>query len=63
MTAHEKLSEARAHLAFITTTIEGYSLGDRPQSPPVSLLREERRIRAVVAWWQKEVDRLSEVSP
>lgn len=63
MTAHEKLAEARAHLAFITATIEGYSLGDRPQSPPVSLRRDERRVRAVVAWWQNEVDRLSAVSP
>lgn len=57
MNASEKLSEARAHLSDIQVRIQSYSYGDRPQSPPASLLKEERRVLAIVAWWQAEVDR------
>lgn len=63
MTPAEKLAEAREHLSDIRTQIQSYSYGDRPQSPPVGLLRDEQRALVVVAWWEKEVARLDSAPP
>lgn len=56
----EKLAEARAALSDVRTRIQSYSFGDRPQSPPASLLREERRVLAVVKWWEGEEARCAD---
>lgn len=53
----EKLTEARESLSDIRVRIQSYSFGDRPQSPPAELLREERRVQAIVAWWEAEAKR------
>lgn len=50
--AAEKLAQTRIALAAVTAQIETYALGDRPSSPPVSLIREERRLRAIAAWYR-----------
>lgn len=54
MTARETdIEQARQRVAELTARIEGYSVGDRPMSPPVALLRElyaaEDRLRELRA--------------
>lgn len=48
----EKLKEARAALEAVTREIEAYNIGDRPPSPPVRLLREERRLKTIADWYE-----------
>lgn len=45
------LDAARKALAEVTSKIESYNVGDRPQSPPVRLLKEELRLRSLVEWY------------
>jgi len=42
-------ARARGELHFVRRQIEAYAGGDRAPSPPVALLREERRLAAEVA--------------
>ena len=43
MNQHEQdIAEARRRVAELTARFEGYDVGDRPMSPPVSLFRELR---------------------
>lgn len=60
MTSLEQLTQAKADLDDVRQRIESFSLGDRPQSPPVSLLREEARLETLVKWYEAvERDRLA----
>lgn len=59
----EKLAEARAALSDVRARIESYSYGDRPSSPPANLLREERRVRSIISWWEAEGQRVEGVRP
>lgn len=60
MTSAEQLKQARTELDAIKQRIEAFSLGDRPPSPPVSLLREEARLESLVKWFESvERDRVA----
>lgn len=53
MTNTEKLAEAREELEDIVKRIEAFDGGDRPSSPPASLLMEEARLRGLVDWYEQ----------
>lgn len=60
MTSLEQLVQAKADLDDLRQRIESFALGDRPQSPPVSLLREEARLQSLVTWFEAvERDRVA----
>lgn len=60
MTSQEQLTQAKADLEDLRQRIEAFSWGDRPSSPPVSLLREEARLENLVKWYEAvERDRIA----
>jgi hypothetical protein len=52
-TEEEKLKEVQAALDRVRAQISSYEGGDRPMSPPVALLREERRLLTLRDWYRK----------
>lgn len=48
-----KLAEAREALRAVRARIEAFDGGDRPPSPPASLLREEQRLLTRVGWLEE----------